>query len=716
MANWRWLCVLGIVGSVSWRSFAQAGVPALDEMKPTFEQGVALTFSQDGKSDARAARLIALYVPDGQAPTPLLKPGPFTATFSGFVVQRLRGEFSFAVEGRGKVTLKIKDAVVLEAEGDHFAGKASEMIRLDKGRNPIEVVYTAPAKGPAALRVHWSNREFPFEAIQPTVLSHDLSQAPLREGMRFREGRELVASLRCVKCHAADGAGAAMPELEADAPNLAEAGARLKQEWLAAWITNPKALRADASMPRLGTAQDAADIAAYLASLGKPATAGPEGDDEAATQGSQLFAGLGCIGCHTLPGAAEADKEHGRVPLALLNAKFAPGALREWLLNPQAHYAATRMPNFNLTEYEADRLVAYLAKNAKGELPANPARGDATRGASLFVSLKCGNCHTMKDVLPKPAAALADLLGKSDWKKGCMAAEEPARAKAADYGLNDAQRNALTAFAAGGAPRAASLFNDPPAEFAQRAIRQLQCAACHARDDVEDRWSTLAEEVADLMPPETNIENDQTEEAKGPRLFLPAGLGKLRAGDRIVVGGDQARPTLTWAGEKLRTDWSTRFIEGKLPYKPRYWLRARMPGFGRAARVLAIGMAHEHGVTDAVEELPPPKPELAAIGQKLVGRDGGFACITCHSINDTRAISPFEAPAPNFVHLKDRLRHDFFLRWMAKPMRYQPGTKMPQFSEGGTTTLKDILDGDAAKQFDAIWQYVLQGEKMTAPE
>jgi hypothetical protein len=62
------------------------------------------------------------------------------------------------------------------------------------------------------------------------------------------------------------------------------------------------------------------------------------------------------------------------------------------------------------------------------------------------------------------------------------------------------------------------------------------------------------------------------------------------------------------------------------------------------------------------------------------------------------------------------LTHDYYLRWMRKPMRFQPGTKMPQFSEDGKTTLKEILEGDADRQFEAIWNYLLQGEGMTPPE
>jgi mono/diheme cytochrome c family protein len=386
-------------------------------------------------------------------------------------------------------------------------------------------------------------------------------------------------------------------------------------------------------------------------------------------------------------------------------------------MNPQAHYKWTRMPNFHLTEFEADRLVAYLHKNSRGG-QGDEAKGDAVKGKALFAGVGCANCHKMKD-LPSSLAtkSMADLLATSDWMKGCLAGEVSGAAP--DFRLSVEQRAALTAFAAAGV---ASLNNDVLPELAERSIKRLQCMACHGRDEVEDRWSTVAEEVADMAPPETNIESDQNsaEAAKGPRLFVPRGLGKLHAGDQIVISGDQTRPALSWVGEKLRPEWAGRFIDGEMTYKPRYWMRARMPAFAGRGQAIAQGLALEHGFAPQ-NALPlakeaAAKADLAAVGQKLVSRDGGFACITCHSIVDTKAISPFEAPAPNFVHATTRLTHDYYLRWMRKPMRFQPGTKMPQFSEDGKTTLKELLEGDADKQFEAIWDYLLQGEGMTPPE
>jgi hypothetical protein len=159
------------------------------------------------------------------------------------------------------------------------------------------------------------------------------------------------------------------------------------------------------------------------------------------------------------------------------------------------------------------------------------------------------------------------------------------------------------------------------------------------------------------------------------------------------------------------------FIGGKIPYKPREWLMARMPGFPARAEGVADGLALEHGCPTALPPPPAPDPSLAAIGQKLVGKDGGFSCVQCHSVGQTRALAPFEAPAINFAHVSERLTREFYDRWVWNPQRVMPGTRMPRFGDAdGKTSLKQYFDGNAAKQFDAIWNYLLAGEKIVPPE
>src|SRR5260221_5422609 len=122
--------------------------------------------------------------------------------------------------------MKIQGQPVVEVSGDDLSAKASALLKLEKGKNPIEVVYTSPEKGDAWVRVLWTSREFPPEPVQPTVLSHDVGNKALREAARLREGREILATSRCGNCHAfpaAVGPGLAMAELQTDGPDLSDA-------------------------------------------------------------------------------------------------------------------------------------------------------------------------------------------------------------------------------------------------------------------------------------------------------------------------------------------------------------------------------------------------------------------------------------------------------------------------------------------------------------
>ena len=44
--------------------------------------------------------------------------------------------------------------------------------------------------------------------------------------------------------------------------------------------------------------------------------------------------------------------------------------------------------------------------------------------------------------------------------------------------------------------------------------------------------------------------------------------------------------------------------------------------------------------------------------------------------------------------------------WMADPQRLWPGSIMPKYATEGLTPLTQFYEGDAEKQFEAIYQYL----------
>ena len=309
-------------------------------------------------------------------------------------------------------------------------------------------------------------------------------------------------------------------------------------------------------------------------------------------------------------------------------------------------------------------------------------KGDPACGKLLVESRSCASCHKIADVNTFKATPLKSLKADS-WAGGC---------KGADFGFAPAQAQAVTAFAS---TDLSSLTRDALPEFAERQFLTLRCFGCHRRDDRLEAWSEVASETKGLEPPK---KEDDGEFA-------------------VIAAADPWFPSLTWIGEKLKPEWAIAFLKGEIAERPRPFLKnLRMPGFPARAEGLVKGLSLEHGYPAASAAEPAPNPELSAFGRKLSGPNGGLDCLSCHAIGPKGATKVFEAPAPNFKLSRARLRKDYYDRWVREPLRLEPGTKMPQFIKDGRTQLTEILDGDGVKQADALWNYLLEGDKIRPPE
>lgn len=629
---------------------------------PSGRSEVKLRLESDRGAHEEAVPRVALHVDAGAAPSPWVPVGPFRATWEGQVNVDLRGDYQFLVESSGPCRVEI-GGTQLPA----FGGTWSEPVRLRKGANPFRAVLQGegPSLKPAGFRWLWRSRGLPPGPIPDGSLTPSTGLATNSVDARRARGRGLFLELRCARCHEAEGIEA-VPESGMDAPRLEAVGVGRDRGWLKRWLLAPDEQRQGARMPRMlhgasGEAEAEALAAWLAAGADGPARANPArgAAPGSAAVGKSLFDTLRCGGCHVGPGDTPDPK---RISLGSVGMKFArsPGALAEYLRRPSANYAWSPMPDFGLTEAEAGHLSAWLLTGSV-EAPPEDRPSDAlvVRGRELAETRGCRACHEPVRGPRGKAPALRELAAVR-WASGCVGDARPAGNSAAGqpwYALPREDREALRAFAEADG---SSLTRHVPAEFAQRWMTGLRCGGCHE--------------------------------------------------------GVEGIPSIQGAGEKLKPEWMGRLLKGELPAKTRPWLQVRMPAYPAYAVGLAAGLSSMHGLPASSPAESPLDAVAAADGRRLVSTSGGFACVSCHAVGPSGATAVFEAPGVNFAWVGERLRPEYFARWIQNPQRIDPGTKMPQyFDEDGNSALADYAGGDGPKTIHALWNYLRLGRQMEPP-
>jgi mono/diheme cytochrome c family protein len=657
--------------------------------------GFAVKFtSADGKvSDTMVLPNLWLYVEGGQAATPFLPPGKFTAVFEGSINGDLRANYIFkAEELGGALKLEINGKVVLDATA---VNALSESVQINKGANAVRATFTSAGGGDSALRVGWTEKGTNVNPIPNGIITHAVT-AELQKAQLVYEGRELFLENRCAKCHT-EKFTSPVPELAMDAPTFDGLGARRNYEWLAKWILDPKSTRASVHMPKLlhgpKAKEDAEAMAAYLVTLNveppvpmvkraapfghngkavdeiaKRSGVGAKavGEENAAPADSSherkpIFERLHCISCHNAPDQSATDAT--KISLKHVAEKFNAGKLAEFLRTPEQHFAWIRMPNFKLADAEAKELAEFLLKHAdKAEAKTVPTdKALIERGQLLVQGAGCLNCHSTSKLENKFTAPALSKLAKEP--KGCLTEKRDEKSKAPDFAFNVKEREALVAFVK---TDFTSLSRHSPLEFAARETRLLSCTACHGQIELVPGFEAL--------------------------------------------------------GGKLKPEWAAAFLAGE-PFKVRAdihpkgepWVDARMPAFKSRAKLLAEAMAMQQGYAPKTRDEGAIDEEAAKIGHKMIGKDNGLSCISCHAINDLPALEVFESEGINLGLTSARMLKPYFYRWMRAPLAVDPQTKMPGYFEDGKSALTDYYEGDAEKQINALYEYIRQAEKMAAP-
>ncbi len=615
--------------------------------------------------DVAVSRLAAWQVATDESPAQRIVPGHWQAELDGLIQIPDKGTYQFRVEGGRVFRFWLNDKVLAFNERGW-----TTPVSLGRGHFQIRLDLTSTNDGSASGRLFWRSNTFAEEPVPPTVLWHD----PFFGGQdipdKWRKMRHLFEDHRCGRCHTAP----AIMQGQA-AADLRDLGQRLRPEAVLHRLMNPHQQREDSTMPALFAdtpegRQAAADVTAFL--CGAMATNTPT-TGEASEAAIAKFEDLGCIACHrwTAPGETDA---HTRISLYFTREKYQPAALTAFLKEPSRHFPAIRMPQFRLTDDEAQSLADVIRAKSVGKLHEVPelGRADRTAGEKHIANLRCAACHT--GLNPDDKKNAIEAVAIKSTTAGCLA-ETRGDGSSPWFALSDSDRAALQKFV--------SLREDlrhqfypSAAEDAERSIQRLRCTACHHRDNIiSPRGEIIAEESDRGLPPET-------------------------------------LPNLTFAGEKLHERAIADIIGGKVKESQRTWLKARMPAFPFYAETIAHGLAAQHGVAATQHDAPTIKvtEDVLETGRKLTLTQGGLDCRQCHGIGGQLAAGDAQsqlARGIDFLAVKQRVRYDFYRRFVLDPPRYDIGTRMPKFvTDGRITKVNHIYDGEARQQFDAVWLYL----------
>ena len=524
----------------------------------------------------------------------------------------------------------------------------SQPVKLESGQHPIRITYHR-SPGVAFLQLRWASRHFVSEPVPSSVFSHYPTEAEKAQAM-VETGRTLVEEFGCTNCHFSESLF-----LEGrSGPDLTHIGSRISANWLHAWLANPRHFHEGAVMPGMLDWEGRLHVTAYLAGLRAPLEieAPVPVTTHDISRGKELYETLGCLACHDLPSLS----------LSGMGSKRTLFSLKTYLKDPTEYDSSGRMPSLFLTDDEAHQLAAFLVQSRNTEfeqtIPEGSA-GDPARGKALVQTSGCIACHALYDSQPLLDELRSPPVVELSLGQGCLLPEPPSHLPRYDF--TDSERKAITEFLQ--SRKVAPDVSRAPIHTLRRRVHQLRCTACHHLDGL------------------------------GPKVSLP---------ERV--------PPLTDVGTKLRTDWLRKvLLEG---VRVRGELRTRMPHYpSEQVDAFVENFAKTSGLSP-VEDITMQTlgEQEQEAGVDLIGNNGakgGLGCTACHDVGEFRATAGEKGP--QMLSMTERLRFDWFHRWMVQPARIVSGTSMPTFF---TQMPQTRIDSAIAH----LWAALSLGYEMPKPD
>lgn len=508
-------------------------------------------------------------------------------------------------------------------------------------------------------------------------------------------GRSLVARYGCVNCHTLKTAQGVAMQAADEPPPLTHIGEKTTRQWIYAWLKNPQAYSATATMPDFKLSDEAArDISAYLIAQSTPylAADAPKAAIAAGAEavnpqeGASVYGEAFCASCHAVQNAAGLMVGGDVGPeLTRIGSKVKPEWLAQWVRNPKLYFPQTAMSHYRFTEKQAGLLTGFLEAKTDSDFLAKANLDSATQaqivnGKALVNEFGCAACHAINRIQrPDNFAPELTTVGSKPLSKIAFVGTVPhtlpeylaakvreprvfgSKLKMPQYNFTPAQVDAVVTALLAQTERAQSLpatlrvqrrpeSNYHPAGRAGRLMEVMQCFSCHA---INGRGGTMA-------------------------------------------------PDLTWEGSAVQRQWLVNFMKNPNTLRPA--LIRRMPKFNvtdAEAETLADYITTVYQ-TPAFDSDSLDASSFTA-GDRERGRQlfySKYACQSCHIVdpqNDKGYVGP------TLTQVGTRLTAAWIFHYLKDPQALRPGTIEPN---------QNISDDDTR----ALTAFLMAQKKLPAQE
>lgn len=261
----------------------------------------------------------------------------------------------------------------------------------------------------------WSFKKFPGDAQLDSL--PDIYKQKKDDDSFINLGKTKFREARCISCHSVEGRGGHL------AVELGKVASKVRAVWLYNYISNPKKFQPQVEMPQFGfSEEETAAVTAYIESefvdwdAEEDTTTNYQAPADFYEKGLSVFNKYNCVGCHRL--STEGIAENKGPDLSQIGDKKlyqvewggsqVQHTLYDFIENkiktPRLFGDRTRMPVFELTDEQREKITTYLLSLRDKDLPVNFMQiedhglNNLPQGAvgKIFMKYSCLKCHSIK--------------------------------------------------------------------------------------------------------------------------------------------------------------------------------------------------------------------------------------------------------------------------------------------------------------------------------